>query len=69
MATVEQNTKLGELLEPVCKPTRLKNKPARALRPFDPVDQKLLECPPGRYFQVALRSSLKTLQRWKEIEE
>jgi hypothetical protein len=44
MSTVEQNTKLGELLEPVCKPTRLKNKPARALRPFDPVDQKLLEC-------------------------
>jgi hypothetical protein len=44
MATVEQNTKLGELLEPVCKPVRLKGKPVRAMRPFDPVDQKLLEC-------------------------
>jgi len=43
MAAVEQNTKLGELLEPVCKPARLQGKPVRALRPFDPVDQKLLE--------------------------
>lgn len=43
MAAVEHNIKLGEILEPVCKPTRLKSKSLRPLRPFDPVDQKLLE--------------------------
>lgn len=43
MAVVEQSTKLGEVLEPVCKPARLKGKSVRPLRPFDPVDQKLLE--------------------------
>jgi hypothetical protein len=43
MAVVEHNARLGEILEPVCKPARLKTKPVRPLRPFDPVDQKLLE--------------------------
>ena len=44
MAAVEQSPKLGEVLEPLCKPVRDSNsKPVRALRPFDPLDQKLLE--------------------------
>jgi hypothetical protein len=43
MAVVEQSAKLGEVLEPVCKSARIKGKPVRPLRPFDPVDQKLLE--------------------------
>ena len=46
LAVVEQTPRLGELLEGVCKPTReTKDRPkaVRALRPFDPRDQRLLD--------------------------
>jgi hypothetical protein len=43
LATVQQETKLGELIGPLCRGKQLDGQPVRALCPFDPSDQKLLE--------------------------
>ena len=42
MATVEQTTTIGQALAPLCSPAKHKKLTARALRPFDTEDMKLL---------------------------
>jgi len=43
LATVQDQTKLGELLEPLCRRGILKGQKVRGLRPFDQSDRRLLE--------------------------
>jgi len=43
MAAVEQTASLGQALRPLCRPVTRDGGRARALRPFDPADMKLLE--------------------------